>query len=121
MPFFQDQNPTTPMTDKLFALLMQAFSSRLGAVLQWLVGAAIGYAVAWLTRVGFAPSPELVNEFTVYAVGAGMALVSGLFNAYQAKQTAKLQTALEVAPDGWIGPVTIRRATIVNAAEGVAP
>lgn len=109
------------MKDKLFALLMQAFSSRIGAVLQWAVGAAIGYAVAWLTQVGFAPSPALVNEFTVYAVGVGMALVSGWFNAYQATQATKLQTALEVLPDGWIGPVTIKRATIVNAAEGVAP
>jgi hypothetical protein len=108
------------MTDKLFALLMQAFSSRLGAVIQWLVGAALGGAVAWLTRVGFAPSPELVDELTVYAVGIGMALVSGWFNAYQAKQAEKLQTALEVLPDGWIGPKTIKRAQIANAAEGVS-
>jgi tetrahydromethanopterin S-methyltransferase subunit C len=109
------------MKDKLFALLMQAFSSRLGAVLQWLVGAAIGYAVGWLTQVGFAPPTELVEQLTVYLTGAGALLVSGWFNAYQAKQAQVLQTALEVVPDGWIGPVTIRRAEVVNAAEGVAP
>ena len=109
------------MKDKLFALLMQAFSSRLVAVMQWAVGAAIGYAVAWLTQVGFAPSPELVDQLTIYLVGSGMAIVSGWFNAYQAAQATKLQTALEVLPDGWIGPKTIKRATIVNAAEGVAP
>jgi len=109
------------MKDKLFALLMQAFSSRLGAVMQWAVGAAIGYAVAWLTQVGFAPSPELVDELTVYLVGSGMALVSGWFQAYQATQAVKLQTALEVLPDSWIGPKTIKRATIANTAQGVAP
>lgn len=109
------------MKDKAFALLMQAFSSKAGSLVQWAVGAAIGYAVAWLTQVGFAPSPALVNEFTVYAVGVGMALVSGWFNAYQATQATKLQTALEVLPDGWIGPVTIRRAAIANQSAGVAP
>jgi hypothetical protein len=109
------------MKDKAFALLMQAFSSRLGAVMQWAVGAAIGYAVAWLTQVGFAPSPELVDQLTIYLVGVGMAIVSGWFNAYQAKQAEKLQTALEVLPDGWLGPKTIARAEIVNAAKGAAP
>jgi hypothetical protein len=77
--------------------------------------------VAWLTSAGFAPSPELADQLTVYLVGVGMAVVSGWFNAYQAKQAAKLQTALDVLPDGWIGPVTIKRAKVVNAAEGVAP
>jgi hypothetical protein len=109
------------MKDKLFAVLMTAFSSRLGALLQWLVGGALGAAVAWLTAKGFAPPPELVEQLTVYLTGAGALLVSGWFNAYQAKQAQKLQTVLDVLPDGWIGPVTIKRAEVVNAAEGVAP
>jgi len=122
MPFFQrNLKSINHMKDKLFALLMQAFSSRLGAVMQWLVGGALGAAVAWLTAKGFAPPPELVEQLTVYLTGAGALLVSGWFNAYQAKQAQKLQTALDVLPDGWIGPMTIKRAEVVNAAEGVAP
>jgi len=109
------------MKNKLFAVLMTAFSSRLGAVLQWLVGGFIGYAVAWLTSAGFAPSPELADQLTVYLVGVGMAVVSGWFNAYQSQQAEKLQNSLGVLADGWIGPVTIKRAEVVNAAEGVAP
>ena len=106
--------------DKAFALLMQAFSSRFGALLQWIVGALLGKLTAWLVSLGYAPSPALVDQLTIYLVGVGMAIVSGWFNAYQAKQAQTLQTALEVTPDGWIGPVTIRRAEIVNAAEGVS-
>lgn len=109
------------MKDKAFALLMQAFSSRVGIAIQWLVGAALGYVVAWLTEIGFAPSPELVDQLTVYLVAVGVAAVSGWFQAYQTGQNIKLQKVLEVQPDGWIGPVTIKRAEIVNAAEGVAP
>jgi hypothetical protein len=108
------------MNNKLFSLLMQAFSSRFGALLQWLVGGLLGSLTAWLVSLGYAPSPELVDQLTLYLVGVGMAIVSGWFNAYQAKQAQTLQTALEVIPDGWIGPVTIRRAEIVNAAEGVS-
>lgn len=107
--------------DKAFALLMQAFSSRIGGVAQYSAGVIVGALVYWLLQAGIELDEDTKGKLLVGLSATFSAVIASAMQAYQHKQAAKLQKALDVLPDGWIGPVTIKRAEVVNAAEGVAP
>lgn len=99
--------------DAIKDLFLRAVHARAGMVVQWLVGAALGYLTAWLTSLGIEMPPGILEQLQAGLVGLGALVVTALVQRYQTTQAIALQAALQLPEskqDGWVGPQTVQAA-----------
>ncbi len=94
--------------DAIIPLFLKAVHSRIGMAVQWLVGAALGALVTWLTTLGIEIPPDVLEKLTTALVATGIWLVTALVQSYQSKRARELQETVGALKDGWIGDETIR-------------
>lgn len=88
-------------------ILISLLHSRVGAVIQWLVGALVGWLAAQTVALGIEIPPAAWESFQVNLAGIGAFLVTFLVQWYQARQAIRLQQTAGVKPDAWIGENTL--------------
>lgn len=94
--------------DAIITLFLQAVHSRIGMLVQWLVGGLLGALVTWLATLGIEIPTDVLEKLTFGLVATGVWLVTSRIQAYQTRRAAQLQAAIGAKQDGWIGPVTLR-------------
>lgn len=91
----------------MIQVLIQLLHSRAGAFFQWLAGLLVGWLTAQAVALGIEISPEAWTQLQVALTGFGAFLVTFGVQWYQARQTAKLQSAIGSTKDSWIGTETL--------------
>lgn len=82
------------------------------------VGAIVGAGVGFLhSHFHLQLVPGTEAEVTLKLTTAGTAIAGAIVQYIQTGSTKALQSALGVEPDGWVGPVTIKRATLATEQE----
>jgi len=98
-----------------------AVSHRMGGIITSAAGAIVGGICAALTRyLHLTLAPDEQTQLDSALVLGGTTLANGLLQSWKAGNAKALQEALGVVPDGYIGPVTIRRATLASPSEVAA-
>ncbi len=92
--------------DTLIPAIIRLINSKAGGIVQNAAGAVLG----WLFFHGLRMSPETAAEVQGIFVMAGMAAVTSVVQWLQSVQVGKMQAALGVKVDYWIGRITIAAA-----------
>lgn len=90
--------------------LVSLLHSRAGALVQWAVGALIGWLTSLATAASITVDPAQWQKLEAALVALGAFVVTFVVQWYQSKQTQKVQKALGVDADGWVGKQTVTAA-----------
>lgn len=110
------QRTTKPFDMKNWILtkLIQWINSKAGAFVQSAIGAGLGWLASKLLQIGLNVPEKLWADITETSMGIGAFIVIAATQWVQAHYNLKVQGALGVEQDAWIGPQTVRKAEIVR-------